>query len=140
MRFRLRFQKDWTENLRLIWPLLGLALAVAELALDVRRWLPWTQAACWLLMLLSSAPGYCEVGEDGLLLRRSWGSRKTLIPYDSLAELSPRRDAYGVIAVTGAGKRLQIPVAETPLFLRAAYQRFPRLNPASAPPSFGLNS
>lgn len=136
MRFKLRLQSEWPENLRLFWAVAGLALAVAALAMDrhsLPRWMPYAQTVCWLALLVSSLSGYCEFRENGLLLRRR--GRKTLIPYDSLVELKPRTDAYGVLAVTDAGSRIPIPVAETPLFLREAYRRFPRLNPASGSPS-----
>jgi hypothetical protein len=80
-------------------------------------------------VLASALSGYCEFRKDGLVIRRR--GRKTLIPYESLVELTPRTDGYGVVAVTNGGKRLPIPVAQTPLFLREAYRRCPRLNPAS---------
>lgn len=131
MRFRLRLQNEWPENMRSIWALAGLAVAITALVLDSRRlprWIPDAQLVCWLMVLASSLPGYCEVREDGLLLRKR--SRKTLIPYPSLVELKARTDAYGVLAVTADGRRLPIPVAQTPEFPREAYRRCPQLNPA----------
>jgi hypothetical protein len=77
--------------------------------------------------------GYCEFRENGLLVRRR--GRKNLIPYESLVELKPSPGAYGVLAVTDFGGRVLIPVGQTPLFLREAYRRLPRLNPASNPAS-----
>jgi hypothetical protein len=139
MRFKLRFQSEWPENLKLVWLLAGLLLAVTSLVLGshrIPRWIPDAQLLCWLLVAASSWVGYCEFREDGLLVRQR--GTKTVIRYESLAELRPRTDAYGVLAVTSGGKRIPIPVAQTPEFLREAYRRFPRLNPASQNPSFAL--
>jgi hypothetical protein len=139
MRFRLRLQSEWAENLRVFWALAGLAVAAAALALGPHptpRWIPGVQLVCWIMLLVSLSSGYCEFREDGLLLRRR--GRKTLIPYNSLAELKPSIDSYGALALTNAGKRVPIPVALTPEFLQEAYRRLPRLNPASGTPSFAL--
>jgi hypothetical protein len=137
MRFELRYQREWPENLRLVWLLAGLALAVTALVLSPSpRWILSAQMVCWMLVLACSLPGYCEFRENGLLFRR--GGRKILIPYASLVELKPRPDAYGVLVVTDGGKRVPIPVAETPRFLREAYRRLPRLKPASESPSSPL--
>ena len=139
MRFRLRLQSEWAENLRVFWALAGLGLAAAALVIrpyPVPRWIPSLQLVCWSMLLLSLLSGDCEFREDGLLLRRR--GRKTLIPYDSLVELKPSPSSYGVLAVSTSGKRIPIPVAQTPEFLREAYRRLPRLNPASGTPSFAL--
>ncbi len=138
MRFRLRFQNDLAESLRLFWPLAGLALAVTALAIGRRApsWISGALMFCWIVMLLNEYFSYCQFGADGLVLRRR--GRKTLIPYNSLIELKARTDAYGVLAVTDAGRRIPIPVAQTPLFLRDAYRRFPGLNPASGSQSLSL--
>jgi|SRR5580658_3994358 hypothetical protein len=139
MRFKLRFQSEWPQNLNLVWGLALLALTVAALALGshrLPRWIPSVQLLCCVLSLVSSPFGYCQFGPDGLLLRRR--GRKTLIPCESLVELKARTDAYGVLAVTDTGRRIPVPVAQTPEFLREAYRRFPRLNPASASLSFAL--
>jgi hypothetical protein len=134
MRFRLRFQSEWPENLRIVWALVGLAVAAAALVVgpkSVPRWVPILQLACWLGVGDTYFSGYCEFRENGLLVRQR--GRKRLIPYESLVELRARPEAYGVLAVTDTGKRVPITVAETPLFLREAYRRLPRLNPVSSP-------
>jgi hypothetical protein len=92
--------------------------------------------ACWLILLAACVPGYCEVRETGLLLRLGW--RRISIPYRSLVELKARTDAYGAIAVTNDGKRFAIAVANVPRFLREAYRRCPKLNPAAGNPYLGL--
>src|SRR5580692_6232369 len=135
MRFELRFQSEWPGNLRLVWLLAGLVLAMTALVLGphaVPRWIPCVQLVCWSAVLACSLPGYCEFRENGLLFRRR--GLKILIPYESLVELKARTDAYGVVAVTDVGKRVPIPVAKTPEFLREAYRRLPRLKPASGSP------
>jgi hypothetical protein len=137
MRFELRYQREWPENLRLVWLLTGLALAMTALVLrPSTRWILGAQMVCWMLVLACSLPGYCEFRENGLFFRRR--GQKTLIPYESLVELRARTDAYGVLAVTDAGKRIPIPVSLTPEFLREAYRRCPQLNPASGSRSFAL--
>jgi hypothetical protein len=138
MRFSLK-SESWPANLTLVYSLAGLLLAALALMLgphSVPRWITGSQLVCALMLLVSSWP-YCEIRENGLVLRL-WWRRKILIPYESLTELKARPDAYGVFAVKNDGKRFVISVSQTPRFLREAYRRCPRLNPASGTPSFGL--
>jgi hypothetical protein len=141
MRFRTRFEQRWMENLVRFSALAGVVFAgINFLLLDshpAHRWPVDLELVCWLILIACSSPRYCEVREEDLLLRQGW-TRKSLIPYASLVELRARADAYGVLAIANDGKRFAISLGDAPRFLREAYRRCPRLNPATDSPSFAL--
>ena len=137
MRFRTRFEHGWVENLVRFAALAGVVFAGINLLFfdshPAHRWPVDMQLVCWLVLVAAYAPGYCEVRESDLFLRRGW--RKISISYASLAELRARTDGYGVFAVANDGKRFVISLWDTPRFLRETYRRCPQLNPATEGPS-----
>jgi hypothetical protein len=89
--------------------------------------------AIWLIVLPSTLPQYYEVREDGLFLRQGW--RKTLIPYESLAELQPMSDSRSaavfstdrILVITQAGTRFLIAPAERERFIDQVERKTPQL-------------
>jgi hypothetical protein len=101
MRFLLRFERRWLDLLFRAAPLVGLGFAAAPLVFVGAGW----------------SAEYCDIREDGL--------------FESLRELKPRAGDYGVFAIANDGKAFVISIWDTPRFLREAYRRCPRLNPAT---------
>lgn len=87
----------------------------------------------WIAVLVATLPQYYEVRGDGLFIRQGW--RKALIPYASLVELQPNRDARGagvfsmdrILVVTKESRTFVIAPADPNGFLDAVAQRSPQL-------------
>lgn len=87
----------------------------------------------WIVVLVSVLPQYYEVRDGGLFLRQGW--RRTLIPWNLLAQLQTMQDSRSagvfstqrVLVVTESGKEYLIAVAEEERFLEEVLKRCPQL-------------